>query len=124
MSKGLKLTSLSPSVPIGVRVFAGFCESEETRNVEALVLRVVASGVGALRHADLEVPSLLAEALGPLVRPVICRRGFLGGIGTVVVRQLGHLRDARRRRRRHRLHPVGREITRELVMVLGINEIV
>lgn len=80
---------------------------------------MVAPGVGALRHADLEVSSLLAKALDPLVRPITRRRGVLGGVGIVVVRQLGHLR-----RRRHRLHPVGREIMRELVMVLGIDEII
>lgn len=118
---------MPPPVPVGVRVLAGLREPEEARNVEALVLRVVAPGVGALRHADLEVPPLLAKALGPLVRGSVVRRRrrVLGGVGIVVLRQLGHLRDpGRRRRRRHRLHPVGREITRELVMVLGIDEVV
>lgn len=115
---------MSPPVPVVVRVFAGLREPEEAGNFEALVLRVVAPRVGALRHAELEVPPLLAEALGPLVRPVTRPRGLLGRTGIVVVRQLGHLRDVRRRRRRHRLHPVGREITRELLVVLGMDEIV
>lgn len=65
---------MSASVPVGVRVSAGFRESEEARNVEALVLHVIAPGVGALRHADLEVSPLLAEALGHLLRLVIRRR--------------------------------------------------
>lgn len=114
---------MSPPVPVGVHIFAGFRESEEAGNVKALVLRVVAPRVGALRHTDLEVPSLLAKALGPLVSPMIrCR--VLGRAGIVVRLHLGHLRDTRRRWRRHRLHPIGREITCELVMVLGIDEIV
>lgn len=123
-----RLTSLPAPVPVGVRVLAGLRESEETGNVELLVLQVVAPGVGALDHADLEVPSLLAEALDPLRRPVIRRRGVLGGARIVVVHQLGQLRDAgrrrRRRRRRRRLRPVGREITSELVVVLGIDEVI
>lgn len=125
MSDGrLRLTSLPAPVPVGVGVLASNREPQETGNVEALVLRMVTPGGGALRHAELELPSLLAKALDPLVRPMIRRRGVLGGARIVVVRQLGHLRDAGRRRRRYRLHPVRREITRELVMVLGIDEII
>lgn len=120
----LKLTSLSPSVPVGIQVFAGFCEPEKTRNLETLVLRVVAPGISALRYADFEAPSLLVEAFGPLVRPLTWHRGFLRRVGNVIVFQLGHLRDAHRRwRRRHRLYPVRRKITLELIMVLGIDEI-
>lgn len=115
---------MSPLVPVGVRVFAGLREPEEAGNVKALVLRVVALRVGALLYAELEVPSLLAKVLGFLVSPVI-RRRVLGGAGIVVVRlNLGHLRDTRRRRCRHRLHPVGREITRELLTVFFIDVII
>ena len=65
----LKLTS-SPSVPVAVHVFAGFCEPKKTRNVESFVLRVVAPGISALRYADFEVPSLLEKAFELLVRPL------------------------------------------------------
>lgn len=112
---------MSAPVAVGVGVLAGLREPEEARNVEALVLGLVTPGGGALGHADLEVPSLLVKALDPLVRPVARRRRVLGGARAVVVRQLGHLHHAGRR---HRLHPVGRQITRELIMVFGVDEII
>jgi len=121
----LKLTSLSPSVSVlDVHVFASLCEPEKTRNVETFVLRVVAPGISALRYANFEIPSLFEEAFELLVRPLTWRRGFLRRVGTVIVCQLGYLRDVHRRRRWrcHRL-PIGQKITLELIKVIGIDEI-
>lgn len=118
-----RLTSMSPPFPVRVRVSAGVREPEDSRNFEILVLRVLAPGNGALRHTDLEVPPLLAEEPYPL-RP-LAGRLLRGGAGTVFARRVGHLGDARRRRyRRRQLHLVGPDVSRELVMIIGMDEIV
>lgn len=119
-----RLTSMPPSVPIGIRILASFREPEDSGNVKRLVLRVFTPGDGALRHADLEVPPLFVEQrLVLLVCSVVIRRRVLGGAGIVVVHQVGHLRDSSRRRRRRRLHTVGFKVSRKLTMILGIDEI-
>lgn len=112
---------MSPLVPVRLRVPAGFREPENPRNVEVFVLRVFAPGNSTLRHADLEVPPLLAKELDPL-RPLAGR--VLRGAGTVFACRIGHLRDARRRRCCRQLHLVGPDVSRELVMILGMDEII
>lgn len=113
---------MSSLVPIRLGVSAGLREPEDPRNIETLVLRVLAPGDGALRHADLEVPPLLAEEFDPL-RPMAGR--VLRGAGAVLARRVGYLHGARRRRhRRHLLHVVGPDVSRELLVILGMDEIV
>lgn len=120
-----RLTSMSPSVPVGISILASFREPEDSWNVKRLILRVFTPRDGALRHTDLEVPPLLVEYSFLFTCSVVIHRRILRGTGIVVVHQIGHLSDSsRRRRRRRRLHIVGSKISRKLITILGIDEIV
>lgn len=113
------LTPMFP--PIGVCIFAGLGEPEHPRDVETLVLRLLALRDGALGHADLEVTSLLAEEFRSLAS-LSCPR-VLGRARTAVVAQLGSRLDPVLRRV-YRLHAVRRQILRERFVIAGINEVV
>lgn len=107
---------MSSLVSVVLCIPAGLREPENPRNIETLVLRVFAPRNGALRHADLEVPPLLAEELDPL-RSLVGR--VLRGAGIALTRRVGHLRGACRQ-----LHLVGPDVSRELRMIVGMDEVV
>lgn len=79
---------MSPFVSVEICILAGVRESEDSRNFEPLVLRVLTLGDGALCHADLEGPPLLGKKEWPFFCS-LSRRRVIGGTGIVIVHRFG-----------------------------------